>query len=170
MAESPRIALGCDWSTKGLKANVCFSVLTNTDREDRPLQRGTPSPCLSAAPRRAFRAALIFLKASLTDLRKPVAATPPQEIMCLCVWLRRFLVLPGTTLPVRTAKVFNMGEERRRVRPGEPPLSLVILARCLAGNQPSGPLREEGGGDVSLLGMRPLYFSDIQQEQHSHHL
>ncbi|CAB1444298.1 unnamed protein product [Pleuronectes platessa] len=53
---------------------------------------------------------------------------------------------------------------------GEPPLSLVILARCLAGNQPSGPLREEGGGDVSLLGMRPLYFSDLQQEQHSHHL
>ncbi|CAB1435487.1 unnamed protein product [Pleuronectes platessa] len=52
----------------------------------------------------------------------------------------------------------------------EPPLSLVILARCLAGNQPSGPLREEGGGDVSLLGMRPLYFADIQQEQHSHHL
>ncbi|CAB1448188.1 unnamed protein product [Pleuronectes platessa] len=51
----------------------------------------------------------------VTDLRKPVAATPPpQEIMCLCVWLRRFLVLPGTTLPVRTAKVFNMGEERRR--------------------------------------------------------
>ncbi|CAB1443851.1 unnamed protein product [Pleuronectes platessa] len=93
---------------------------------------------------------------NVTDLRKPVAATPPQEIMCLCVWLRRFLVLPGTTLPVRTAK--------------EPPLSLVILARCLAGNQPSGPLREEGGGDVSLLGMRPLYFSDIQQEQHSHHL
>ncbi|CAB1442113.1 unnamed protein product [Pleuronectes platessa] len=105
--------------------------------------------------------------------------------MCLCVWLRRFLVLPGTTLPVRTAKVFNMGEERRRTAfhsastsfaspgfedDGEPPLSLVILARCLAGNQPSGPLREEGGGDVSLLGMRPLYFSDIQQEQHSHHL
>ncbi|CAB1428529.1 unnamed protein product [Pleuronectes platessa] len=83
---------------------------------------------------------------AVTDLRKPVAATPPQEIMCLCVWPRRFLVLPGTTLP-------------------EPPLSLVILARCLAGNQPSGPLREEGGGDVSLLGMRPLYFSDIQQEQ-----
>ncbi|CAB1413350.1 unnamed protein product [Pleuronectes platessa] len=52
----------------------------------------------------------------------------------------------------------------------EPPLSLVILARCMAGNQPSGPLREEGGGDVSLLGMQPLYFSDIQQEQHSHHL
>ncbi|CAB1435535.1 unnamed protein product, partial [Pleuronectes platessa] len=46
----------------------------------------------------------------------------------------------------------------------EPPLSLVILARCLAGNQPSGPLREEGGGDVSLLGMRPLSFADIQQE------
>ncbi|CAB1430215.1 unnamed protein product [Pleuronectes platessa] len=104
--------------------------------------------------------------------------------MCLCVWLRRFLVLPGTTLPVRTAQVFNIGEERRRgihsastssASPGleddgEPPLSLVILARCLAGNQPSGPLREEGGGDVSLLGMRPLYFSDIQQEQHSHHL
>ncbi|CAB1426906.1 unnamed protein product [Pleuronectes platessa] len=107
--------------------------------------------------------------------------------MCLCVWLRRFLVLPGTTLPVRTAKVFTMGEERRRSAfhsastsgesPGleddgvtEPPVSLVILARCLAGNQPSGPLREEGGGDVSLLGMRPLYFSDIQQEQHSHHL
>ncbi|CAB1453371.1 unnamed protein product [Pleuronectes platessa] len=87
----------------------------------------------------------------VTDLRNPVAATPPQEIMCLCVWLRRFLVLPGTTLP-------------------EPPLSLVILARCLAGNQPSGPLREEGGGDVSLLGMRALYFSDKQQEQHSHHL
>ncbi|CAB1450983.1 unnamed protein product [Pleuronectes platessa] len=35
----------------------------------------------------------------VTDIRKPVAATPPQEIMCLCVWLRRFLVLPGTTLP-----------------------------------------------------------------------
>ncbi|CAB1457368.1 unnamed protein product [Pleuronectes platessa] len=122
---------------------------------------------------------------SVTDQRKPVAATPPQEIMCLCVWLRCFLVLPGTTLPVRTAKVFTMGEERRRSAfhsastsgespgiedDGEPPLSLVILARCLAGNQPSGPLREEGGGDVSLLGMRPLYFSDIQQEQQSHHL
>ncbi|CAB1456237.1 unnamed protein product [Pleuronectes platessa] len=26
---------------------------------------------------------------------------------------QRFLVLPGTTLPVRTAQVFNMGEERR---------------------------------------------------------
>ncbi|CAB1448996.1 unnamed protein product [Pleuronectes platessa] len=117
----------------------------------------------------------------VTDLRKPVSATPPQEIMCLCVWLRCFLA----TLPVRTAKVFNMGEERRRRAfhsastsgtppgledDGEPPLSLVILARCLVGNQPSGPLREEGGGDVSLLGMRPLYFSDIQQEQHSHHL
>ncbi|CAB1415943.1 unnamed protein product [Pleuronectes platessa] len=102
------------------------------------------------------------------------------RIMRLCaVWPRRFVVLPGTTLPVRTVKVFNMGEERRRsafhsalppVHPGEPPLSMVILARCLAGNQPSGPLREEGGGDVSLLGMRPLYLSDIQQEQHSHHL
>ncbi|CAB1426214.1 unnamed protein product [Pleuronectes platessa] len=34
--------------------------------------------------------------------------------MFLCVWLLRFLVLPGTTLPVRTAQVFNMGEERRR--------------------------------------------------------
>ncbi|CAB1424063.1 unnamed protein product [Pleuronectes platessa] len=94
------------------------------------------------------RNGLLRRMCAVTDLRKPVAATPPQEIMCLCVWLRRFLVL----------------------RPGEPPLSLVILARCLAGNQPSGPLREEGGGDVSLLGMRPLYFSDIQQEQHSHHL
>ncbi|CAB1423109.1 unnamed protein product [Pleuronectes platessa] len=59
----------------------------------------------------------------VSDLRKPVAATAPQEIMCLCVWPRRFPVLPGTTLP-------------------EPPLSLVILARCLAGNQPSGPLSE----------------------------
>ncbi|CAB1452601.1 unnamed protein product [Pleuronectes platessa] len=93
---------------------------------------------------------------------------------CAELWLRRILVLPGTTLPVRTAKVSNMGEERRRsvfhsAPPPEPPLSLVILARCLAGNQPSGPLREEGGGDVSLLGMRPLYFSDIQQERHSHH-
>ncbi|CAB1453425.1 unnamed protein product [Pleuronectes platessa] len=116
---------------------------------------------------------------AVTDLRKPVAATPPQEIMCLCVCLRRFLVLPGTTLPVRTAKVFTMGEERRRSpfhststsgASRGAALSLVILARCLAGNQPSGPLREEGGGDVSLLGMRPLYFSDIQQEQHSHHL
>ncbi|CAB1458756.1 unnamed protein product [Pleuronectes platessa] len=28
------------------------------------------------------------------------------------------------------------------VRPGEPPLPLVILARCLAGNQPSGPLQD----------------------------
>ncbi|CAB1421245.1 unnamed protein product [Pleuronectes platessa] len=104
--------------------------------------------------------------------------------LCACVWPRRFLVLPGTTL-VRTAKVFNMGEERRRrafhsastsgASPRleddrEPPLSLVILARCLAGNQPFEPLREEGGGDVSLLGMQPLYFSDIQQEQHPHHL
>ncbi|CAB1446741.1 unnamed protein product [Pleuronectes platessa] len=118
----------------------------------------------------------------VTDLRKPVAATPPQEIKCLCVWLRRFQVLPDTTLPVRTAQVFKMGQERRRAAfrtsgaspgledDGEPPLSLVILARCLAGNQPSGPLREEGGGDVPLLGMRPLYFSDKQQGQHSHHL
>ncbi|CAB1436819.1 unnamed protein product [Pleuronectes platessa] len=80
-----------------------------------------------------------------------------KEIMCLCVWLRRFRVLPGTTLRVRTAKVFNMGEERRRSAfhrastsgaspgledDGEPLLSLVILARCLAGNQLSGPLRE----------------------------
>ncbi|CAB1459881.1 unnamed protein product [Pleuronectes platessa] len=32
----------------------------------------------------------------------------------------------------------------------EPPLSLVILAHCLVGNQPSGPLREEGGGDIEL--------------------
>ncbi|CAB1429651.1 unnamed protein product [Pleuronectes platessa] len=62
----------------------------------------------------AQRASTPAHKASVTDLRKPVAATPPQRIMCLCVWLRRFLVLPGTTLPVRTAKVFNMGEERRR--------------------------------------------------------
>ncbi|CAB1414635.1 unnamed protein product [Pleuronectes platessa] len=68
-------------------------------------------------------------------------------------------------------------EVRSRISPGvsAPSRSLergsrVILARCLAGNQPSGPLREEGGGDISLLGMRPLYFSDIQQEQHSHHL
>ncbi|CAB1460787.1 unnamed protein product [Pleuronectes platessa] len=42
--------------------------------------------------------------------------------------------------------------------------SRVILARC--------PDRSVniGGGDVSLLGMQPLYFSDLQQEQHSHHL
>ncbi|CAB1448246.1 unnamed protein product [Pleuronectes platessa] len=126
----------------------------------------------------------MVLHTVLVQLRKPVAATPTQEIMCLCVCLRRFLVLPGTTLMVRTAKVFNMGKESRRsvfhsastsgaspiLEDVEPPLSLVILARCLAGNQPSGPLREGGGGDVSLLGMRPLYFSDIQQEQHSHHL
>ncbi|CAB1447215.1 unnamed protein product [Pleuronectes platessa] len=101
------------------------------------------------------------------------------EIMCLCVWLRRFLVLPGTTLPFEQPKYLTWARKGGGalftallppVRPGEPPLSLVILARCLAGNQPSGPLREEGGGDVSLLGMRPLYFSDIQQEQHSHHL
>ncbi|CAB1423325.1 unnamed protein product [Pleuronectes platessa] len=42
--------------------------------------------------------------AKVTDLRKPVAATPPQEIMCSCVWLGRFLVLPGTTLPVEQPK------------------------------------------------------------------
>ncbi|CAB1437175.1 unnamed protein product, partial [Pleuronectes platessa] len=29
--------------------------------------------------------------------------------------------------------------------------SLFNLARCLAGNQPSGPLREEGGGDIPLV-------------------
>ncbi|CAB1459588.1 unnamed protein product [Pleuronectes platessa] len=104
----------------------------------------------------------------VTDLRKPVAATPTQEIRCLCVWLRRFLVLPALRC-VRTARVFNMGEEGGgalfaalllRCVPGleddGAALSLVILARCLAGNQPSGPLREEGGEDVSLLGMRPL--------------
>ncbi|CAB1459091.1 unnamed protein product [Pleuronectes platessa] len=116
---------------------------------------------------------------AVTNLRKPVAA-PPQEIMCFCVCGCGTSWFSGGT-----AKVFNLGEERRRSAfhsastsgaspgledDGEPPLSLVILARCLAGNQPSGPLREEGGGDVSLLGMRPLYFSDIQQEQHSHHL
>ncbi|CAB1436037.1 unnamed protein product [Pleuronectes platessa] len=48
----------------------------------------------------------------VTDLRKPVAATPPQEIMCLFVCVAA--ALPGTTLPMRTAQVFNMGEERRR--------------------------------------------------------
>ncbi|CAB1443813.1 unnamed protein product [Pleuronectes platessa] len=76
--------------------------------------------------------------------------------MCLCLYvgLRRLLVLPGTTLPVRTAQVFYLRCVPGLEDDGEPPLSLVILARCLAGNQPSGPLREEGGGDPPLLDMR----------------
>ncbi|CAB1443681.1 unnamed protein product [Pleuronectes platessa] len=119
--------------------------------------------------------------ALVTDLRKPVAATPPKEIMCLSVFVAE--ALPGSSrhfaagakqpkyliwAAFRSAS--TSGASPGLEDDGEPPLSLVILARCLAGNQPSGPLRQEGGGDVSLLGMRPLYFSDIQQEQHSHHL
>ncbi|CAB1414100.1 unnamed protein product [Pleuronectes platessa] len=99
------------------------------------------------------------LTGKVTDLRKPVAA---------------IAVLPGSSR-CEQPKYFTWARKGGRplfaaLLPPEPPLSLVILARCLAGNQLSGPLREEEGGDVSLLGMRPLYFSDIQQEQHSHHL
>ncbi|CAB1455424.1 unnamed protein product [Pleuronectes platessa] len=81
----------------------------------------------------------------VTDLRQPVAATPPpQEIMFLCVWVRRFLVLPGTTLPVRTAKVFTMGEERRRSAFHSASTSGASRgAAPVTGNQPSGPLRVE---------------------------
>ncbi|CAB1450059.1 unnamed protein product [Pleuronectes platessa] len=37
---------------------------------------------------------------------------------------------------------FYSSKQTPPLSPFEPPLSLVILARCLAGNQPSGPLRE----------------------------
>ncbi|CAB1436048.1 unnamed protein product [Pleuronectes platessa] len=111
----------------------------------------------------------------VTDLRKPVAATPPQET--LCSHRQRSAGANSPSIKHGRGKEADRFSQRFYLRcvPGleddcEPPLSLVILARCLVGNQPSGPLREEGGGDVSLLGMRPLYFSDIQQEQHLHHL
>ncbi|CAB1420765.1 unnamed protein product [Pleuronectes platessa] len=87
----------------------------------------------------------------VTDLRKPVAATPPQEIMCLCVCVAA--ALPGSSrhyaAGANSQSIYHeRGKEAERFSqrfylrcvPGEPPLSLVILARCLAGNQPSGPL------------------------------
>ncbi|CAB1429340.1 unnamed protein product [Pleuronectes platessa] len=57
--------------------------------------------------------------------RNPAASRgPPQDITwkhaaadcdsCKASEEQHFPVLPGTTLPVRTAQVFNMGEERRR--------------------------------------------------------
>ncbi|CAB1440230.1 unnamed protein product [Pleuronectes platessa] len=81
----------------------------------------------------------------------------------------------GMTVFMDKSELTSVTRQTSEVNVSAPSRSLelgsrVILARCLAGNQPSGPLREEGGGDVSLLEMRPLYFSDIQQEQHSHHL
>ncbi|CAB1446694.1 unnamed protein product [Pleuronectes platessa] len=100
----------------------------------------------------------------VTDLRKPVAATPQQERMCLCVcgrgasrffpalrcwceqpkylsWARKGggLLFAALLPPVRSSGLEDDGNRLCRLYQ-EPPLSLVILARCLVGNQPSGLL------------------------------
>ncbi|CAB1455432.1 unnamed protein product [Pleuronectes platessa] len=91
----------------------------------------------------------VYYSGAVTDLRKPVAATPTGDYVLVCVGAA-LLVLPGTTLPVRTAKVFTMGEERRRSAFHSASTSGASRgAAPVTGNQPSGPLREEGGGDYS---------------------
>ncbi|CAB1444113.1 unnamed protein product [Pleuronectes platessa] len=136
-----------------LSANECLSAVFTQHVTLLPQKTHHPHP--AALPLLGICTAEQQIAGSVTDLRKPVAATPPTGDSVLgCV----AAALPGSSrhyaAGANRPSIYHWrGKEAERFSQRfylrllcrlypEPPLSLVILARCLAGNQPSGPLRE----------------------------